>query len=117
MTTESHERIPELTLGWRLKMALGGMKRSEMAELLGYEDSTLSRWMNDKGTPPRRGIISQWAMATNVSLRWLETGEGTPLGPPPGEETESDELAALTAKKRSRAATRGSDTHRYVAAA
>lgn len=107
-----------LTLGWRLKMALGGMKRSEMAEKLGYEDSTLSRWMSDKGRPPRHAVLVAWALATNVSLEWLEKGTG-PVQPPPGEESppESDELAALTERKKSRAATRGSDTHRYVAAA
>jgi transcriptional regulator with XRE-family HTH domain len=121
MTTERHSAIPALTLGWRLKMALahGGVKAGTMAEQLGYESSTLSRWMSDKGTPPRKGVIQQWALATNVSPEWLETGEGdpTPSGPDgtPGEPDREAALARLAAKKRRHAA--GGGTHRYSSAA
>ena len=83
MTTAEQERVPTLTLGWRLKMALGEMKRNEMADHLGVDPGTLSRWMADKGAPPKRVYIIQWALMTGVRLDWLESGrapEGAPNG-------------------------------------
>lgn len=68
MTAAHEEGIPPLTLGWRLKMALGDMQRGEMAEHLGVDPGTLSRWMADKGAPPRRAYIVQWALVTGVRL-------------------------------------------------
>lgn len=84
MTTERSERIPQLTLGWRLKMALGDMKRDEIAETLGVNPATISRWMADKGAPPKRAYILQWAMVTGVPVAWLETGQ-IPSDGGPGE--------------------------------
>ena len=101
MTTQRSERIPELTLGWRLKMALGDMKRDEMADILGVNPATVSRWMGDKGQPPKRAYLAQWAFATGVSLEWLEKGvSAAPTPTPPGES--GDALARLTASKRSK---------------
>src|SRR5690348_7259580 len=91
MSTQRAERIPRVTLGWRLKMALDDIKRDEMAELLGVNPSTVSRWMADKGTPPKRAFLAQWAMRTNVPLEWLETGDyqddDGPEGGEPGSST------------------------------
>lgn len=75
MSTQQAERIPLLTLGWRMKMALGDDSVQEMAEYLGVSRATLSRWMADKGAPPKRAYVMQWAFRTNVPLAWLETGE------------------------------------------
>jgi transcriptional regulator with XRE-family HTH domain len=69
-------------------MALGDMKRDDMAELLGRDPATLSRWMGDKGTPPARAFILQWALATNVSAEWLETGVEPSNGPHGGQTSE-----------------------------
>ena len=119
MSTEPYEGgfIPELTLGWRLKMALssGGVSRKSMAEQLGYEETQLSRWTSGKAVP-RKGVISQWALITGVDRRWLETGEGSsPIGPnglPAGEPETA--LAKLASKKRAhRGAARSSA--RYAA--
>src|SRR5690606_20591044 len=50
-----HERIPEWTIGWRLKRALdfADLSAQEMATELGVHVGTVSRWMNDRETPRR----------------------------------------------------------------
>lgn len=102
MSTAHEERVPPLTLGWRLKMALaaGDVSREEMARELGMDPGTLSRWMSDKGAPPKRAFVIQWAIRTNTSMAWLETGDAGPSDPGPGRP--SGKLAALTARKASR---------------
>lgn len=80
MSTQREERIPPLTLGWRLKMALGDMKRDEIAAICEVDPGTISRWMADKGARPRRAYLLAWAMATGVPMSWLETGI-EPQGP------------------------------------
>lgn len=111
MTAERHERIPELTLGWRLKMSLGDITREEIAVMMDVAPSTISRWMADKGAPPKRPYLVQWALVTGVPLRWLETGEGAP-SPDPGRPTD-DKLARLTEAKKARAR-RSPTTRRYL---
>ncbi len=116
MTTQRTERIPSLTLGWRLKMALGDMKRDDMADALGVNPATVSRWMADKGAAPKRAYLAQWALMTQVPVEWLESGvesEG-PDGPDGGDRKPSDQLARLTDQKRSRS--RVTDTRRYLSA-
>jgi transcriptional regulator with XRE-family HTH domain len=68
--------IPEVSLGWRLKMSLhaAGMHAHVMAEQLGVSRATVSRWMSDKGTPPRKAFVRQWAALTHVDPDWLLTG-------------------------------------------
>ena len=70
------EVVPPLTLGWRLKMALdmAGISNAQMAEALGVNRATISRWMADRGAPPRRGYIVAWSNETRVGLHWLESG-------------------------------------------
>lgn len=111
MTTQRSERIPELTLGWRLKMALGDMKRDEMAGVLGVNPATVSRWMSDKGAPPKRAYLAQWAFATGVSVDWLESGEPVPTTTPPDPGQRDAALHRLTQAKKGRLAgpTRRSD--------
>lgn len=108
MTTQAQEeRVPELTLGWRLKMALGDMKRSDMADSLGVDPGTISRWCSDKGAKPKRVYLMQWALITGVSLDWLEGGQAgnsEPTPPGPGKRDNSA-LAALIAEKSGRGAT------------
>lgn len=76
--------VPEVTLGWRLKMALGsaGMTVQEMADETGMSRQQLSRYLNDKGERPRRAILVTWALRTGVPVEWLVTGtEPTENGP------------------------------------
>lgn len=82
MTTNPvDDRIPQITLGWRLQMALaqGDLSVQEMADNLGVSRSTISRWLHDDGMPPRAAFVKQWALASRVSLEWLQTGK-TPVG-------------------------------------
>jgi transcriptional regulator with XRE-family HTH domain len=68
--------IPEWTLGWRLKRALGYAEISveEMADYLGLSRTMLSRFLNDRGSPPRIGYVRLWSERTGVSLQWLLDG-------------------------------------------
>lgn len=61
--------VPELTLGWRLKMALGNHSAGAMARELGVTRATVSRWMGDKGAPPKKAYVQQWALITGVAAR------------------------------------------------
>jgi transcriptional regulator with XRE-family HTH domain len=76
MQTSTAGNIPALTLGWRLQMALGSADISvqQMADELGMSRTSLSRWLNDRGTPPRTVFVKQWALRTGVSYEWLSTG-------------------------------------------
>lgn len=56
-------------------MALGDYGAAEMAQALGVDRSTVSRWMADRGAPPKAAYIKQWALITNTDPKWLETGE------------------------------------------
>lgn len=78
-----NELVPQLTLGWRLKMALNmaNLSREQMAEALGVSPATVSRWMADKGAPPRRAFIQAWSNVTHVELHWLESGTMPDVGP------------------------------------
>lgn len=122
MTTMHAGRIPQLTLGWRLKMALdhGDIKRGPIAEALGVDESTISRWCNGGGKPPARAFILQWAEITGVDAGWLETGQGTP-GPgttedEPGDDSEqSNELERAARRHRGRSLGAPAATRSYAA--
>jgi len=58
-----------------MKLALGDISRDEIARIMDVTPSTISRWMADKGAPPKRPYLIQWALATGVPVEWLETGE------------------------------------------
>ena len=69
--------VPEFTLGWRLQRALdyaGKMKAEDMADEMGVHRATVSRWMNERGAPPRPIYLKQWALRTGVNRDWLTTG-------------------------------------------
>lgn len=76
MSTATVGTIPQVTLGWRLQMALGhaGIKVQDMAAQLGVNRGTLTRWMHDVGAQPKRAYLLQWALSTGVDPVWLETG-------------------------------------------
>ncbi len=64
--------VPEWTTGWRMQRALAHARMSveQMAEELGVSRSTISRWLNDRGSPSR-GYLKLWALRTGVSYDWL----------------------------------------------
>jgi transcriptional regulator with XRE-family HTH domain len=87
VNTESHGgAVPMLTLGWRVKMAMGyaGVTREQLAEDLEVHPTSLTRWMNDRGAPPKRAFLKQIALRCGVSYDWLSTGlqvSGDPQDP------------------------------------
>ena len=117
MSSAEGGRIPEFTLGWRMRLALetAGISVAAIAVKLGYSRSSISRWLNDADVP-RAVVLDAWVRETGVDRRWLETGEGSsPIGPnglPAGEPETA--LAKLASKKRAhRGAARSSA--RYAA--
>lgn len=70
---ESVGQIPEWTLGWRMQRALAhaGISVNDIADEMGVSRATISRWINDKGAPPRIAYIKQWAFRTGVPYEWL----------------------------------------------
>lgn len=72
--------VPEITLGWRMRLALHPMPAKEMAKQLGVNRGTVTRWMDDK-TPVRPIYLKQWALITGVDYNWLVSGKvPTPSG-------------------------------------
>lgn len=65
--------VPDWTLGWRMQRALAHAEVSveEIAEEIGVSRSTVSRWLNDRGMPPRPGYVKLWALRTGVDHSWL----------------------------------------------
>lgn len=74
------ERIPQFQQYHRLRLALEveDIGVQEMADYLGVERNSVSRWINGR-TQPSKQTLRLWAMRTGVPLEWLETG-----APPPG---------------------------------
>lgn len=74
-------QIPEWTLGWRMQRALAhaGISVNEIADEMGVSRATISRWINDKGAPPRTIYLKEWALRTGVPLGWL-AGDPSPRG-------------------------------------
>lgn len=73
--------VPQLTLGWRLRMALehGSVSRQEIAAELGVDPATITRWTHDVGAPPKVAYKKQWALRCGVPYEWLVSGN-TELG-------------------------------------
>lgn len=78
----SDDGIPQWTLGWRLQRALAhaGMRSDQMGQELGVTRTTISRWVNDHGAPPRAIYVRQWALRTGVPYSWLQKGEAYEMG-------------------------------------
>lgn len=75
---------PELTLGWRIQMALdeGDLKHKDLCSKFEVSRETVSRWCRDIGPAPKKFILNEIAVMCRVSPRWLI--EGPPKMPPPG---------------------------------
>lgn len=81
MTQLETVTVPTWTTGWRMQRALAhaGISVEQMAQELGVSRSTVSRWLNDRGTPSR-GYLTLWAQRTGVPYEWLN--EERTLVPP-----------------------------------
>jgi transcriptional regulator with XRE-family HTH domain len=69
----AHQGIPEVTLGWRLRMAMehAGIKADEMSVSLGVHRGTITRWTHDVGRRPRVIYLQRWAQLCGVPYEWL----------------------------------------------
>lgn len=76
---------PELTLGWRIQMALdkGGLKHTDVMEKFEVSRQTVSRWCRDVGAPPKKFVLNELAVMCGVPARWLMDGPQQP-GPDNG---------------------------------
>lgn len=76
MTTQDDGRfVPEITRGWRLKIARAhtGLGVRDFAERIGVSHGTVTSAELDQ-REVRPITLKMWAMVTGVDLRWLETG-------------------------------------------
>lgn len=88
--------VPELTLGWRMKMALGhDVTAQEMADELGMSRGQVSRYLNDKGTP-RRAVLVTWALRCGVPFEWLASGVEAGPSPTDGGSISGESESACT---------------------
>lgn len=87
--TEQHDYAaePEITLGWRIQMALdhGDLKHKDLMEKFEVSRETVSRWCRDVGAPPKKFILNEIAVMCGVSARWLIDGPGMGHRPPDGD--------------------------------
>lgn len=79
---ETVGQIPEWTLGWRLQRSLAHAEISveEIADEMGVSRSTVSRWLNDRGAPPKAAYVKMWAFRTGVPFAWLSDTDPTGRG-------------------------------------
>lgn len=70
-------QTPTWTLGDRLRKARTSVDvtNQDMADILGVERNTVSRWEHDQ-TVPTRAILLAYAMRTGVPVWWLEGKDG-----------------------------------------
>ena len=73
MTNVTPGRVPEPSLGMRLRMSLGDRQAQWMARQLGVSSATVSRWMRGVSVPAL-GMLRAWATITDVDFDWLRTG-------------------------------------------
>ena len=85
ISPDDHEDVPELTLGWRIQMALqrGNLKHADLMAKFEVSRETVSRWCRDHGAAPKKFILNEIAVMCGVSPRWLITGEDPHDTPPP----------------------------------
>jgi transcriptional regulator with XRE-family HTH domain len=87
--------IPEWTIGWRLQRALAhaGIPAGDVAVDIQVSRATVSRWLNDRGLPPRWVYIERIAELTGVPALWLCHGDLGPCGGRDEENPPEDELS------------------------
>lgn len=82
MTQQRVGAVPEFTIGDRLRKAREtlDMEQSPFAELIGVSRGTVSNYERGTTQAYKPVVVRAWALATGVSLEWLERGI-TPGGP------------------------------------
>lgn len=83
--------VPEVTLGWRIQMALdyADLKQTDLMEKFEISRGTASKWCRGVGTPPKKFVLNEIAVMCGVSARWLIDGEN----PRPDEDPDGGERA------------------------
>lgn len=68
--------IPQLTLGWRIQMALAeaGLKHQDLMDKFEVSRATVSKWCRDVGAPPKKFVVNEIAVMCGVPARWLIDG-------------------------------------------
>jgi transcriptional regulator with XRE-family HTH domain len=76
--------VPAINLPQRLRLARehAGLDQNELAERIGLSRTSVSSSELGRSTP-RKIVLKTWALATGVSLAWIETGNApaSPDGP------------------------------------
>lgn len=99
--------VPDFTLGDRLRKARthAGLTVSELSERAGISEKTVNNYEGERVAPRRPSLIA-WALATGVSLAWIETGkvphDPTPPRSPGLPDDDAPSLDELARKMRSR---------------
>lgn len=97
MSTNVNERIPEWTLGDRLRKArlMAGLEQQEFADELGISRGTVHNYEMDR-TRVKRPFLLAWSMRTGVPMEWLERGVLPAHSPTDGGQSEpfADLIAA-----------------------
>lgn len=75
--------VPRFELPDRARKAreFAGLDQGQLAERIGVARSTIARMEQGKTTRAKRPLLVAWALATGVSLQWIETGVGPESGP------------------------------------
>lgn len=113
MTTDA---VPELTLGWRLQMAMrhAGLTALEMSQEMEVGRDTVARWLHDE-TVPHRLFLQAWAERCQVNYDWLagipapKVARGT--GERAGRDTVTDNKKST--ERGRRPARKKAETHSY----
>lgn len=73
-TASPPSTVPEFTAGDRLRKAreLLGLDQESFADKLGVSRGTVSNYERNATTNRRPIVLRTWALATGVSLDWLE---------------------------------------------
>ena len=77
--------VPQWTVADRLRKAreITGMTQTDFGSLMYLTRKQVGN-VETGVTKAGKELLIKWAMASNVDLEWLKTGEGSPDGPPPG---------------------------------
>jgi transcriptional regulator with XRE-family HTH domain len=70
--SNAEQEVPSTPFRYRLAIALdhAGMDYREMAEYLGMDHTTVSRWLAGSRNPKRPAVIA-WALRCGVPYAWL----------------------------------------------
>ena len=77
MTVTTETRIPELTLGDRLRITRdkAGISRDEMGKHFGTKAGAIGHWETDRSMPrDMLGMVKRWAEITGYDAHWIAFG-------------------------------------------